>query len=594
MSFLLSLVVMGVQVLISTEILSLFNAINFYAVLLWWIVSFSCLLGIILKNNKNNKLQNIRFKYHLTCWNTKDKLFLILLVVSLLFLLLNAILTAPNNWDGLVYHLPKVMHWIQNQNLDYYATHIESQVSLQGFAEYIILHTFLLTGDDCFANSVQWLSMLGSLVAVSKIAQYLGASIKGQLLVAFLLLTTPIALHQATSIQNDLVATVWVLITYLFFFKFKENFFWKWSIIIGVSMAMALLTKSTSYMYLLPIVIYVIFLLIKNKSPKVLYAGFIISLLVITLNIGYYVRNVLLCGSIVYLHKDGVVTPVGKLLDAKVALSNITKNVIFNFSTPFYETNHFFDNVARGTHKLLEIDINDITTSFGAFEMIGDARLYSQDYAANPLQMLFFFIMLPLIYIFREKFSKDFFLLFFMGIAGSTLVIFLLKWQPFSTRFQVPFWAIIATTFAVMADKLLHRKALPILILLLWTIGSHYLYYDVNLRFKEDKNIFNTQREEISASFRGERGLLYVKLVNELAERIGKNKCLKFSLITGNDDWEYYLWTLLHKKGLKPIIKATQVKNITATLEDKTFKPCILIQIESDKNSFTFKEINQK
>ena len=559
MSFLLSLVVMGGQILISTEILSLFNAINFYAVLLWWVASFCCLLGIILKINKNNKFPNIKCNYHLASWNTVDKLFLTLLVASLLFLLLNAVLTAPNNWDGLVYHLPKVIHWIQNQNLDYYATHIDRQISFQAFAEYTILHTILLTGDDYFANAVQWLSMLGSLVAVSKIAQYLRATIRAQLLASFLLLTAPVALYQSTSIQNDLVATVWVLITFLFFFKFKEKFAWKWSIMIGLSMTMALLTKSTSYIYLLPMVIYVMFLLIKNKSLKILYAGFTISALVITLNMGYYVRNMLLYKMPIPLTDRGEVLPIDKLFDPKVALSNITKNVAFSSGMPFSKVNHFFDNVARGTHKLLEIDINDSITSFSVFEMPIGNNFYSQNTASNPLHTVLFFMMLPILYVLKGNFSKDFFLLFFMGIAGILLIMLLLKWQIFGTRFHIPFLAIISICLAIMTDKLVRKNILPIIMIFLWSLGSFHLCKDENLAFEGHKTIFNTPRNELFAHRAGDWGKRFVLLV----ESIEKSKCREFGLYIGLDDWEYYLWKLLRDKKLNIVMRNVNVNNIT-------------------------------
>ena len=69
------------------------------------------------------------------------------------------------------YHMPRVMHWIQNQNVDFYPTSTTRQLYVSPFSEYVILHLQLIVNGDRLANLVQWFSMFGSLIGVSLIAR---------------------------------------------------------------------------------------------------------------------------------------------------------------------------------------------------------------------------------------------------------------------------------------------------------------------------------------------------------------------------------------------------------------------------------------
>jgi hypothetical protein len=63
-----------------------------------------------------------------------------------------SVVASPNNWDSMVYVMPRVSHWIQNLTVDHYPTHSPLQLNSGPWAEFVILDFQLLAGNDRFAN----------------------------------------------------------------------------------------------------------------------------------------------------------------------------------------------------------------------------------------------------------------------------------------------------------------------------------------------------------------------------------------------------------------------------------------------------------
>ena len=81
-----------------------------------------------------------------------------------------SIKTVPYNWDSMTYHLPRIMHWIQNGSINHYSTNIVRQVTSPTFAEVSNMHIYLLSGEtDLYVNLLQTFSFIQSgRVAISR------------------------------------------------------------------------------------------------------------------------------------------------------------------------------------------------------------------------------------------------------------------------------------------------------------------------------------------------------------------------------------------------------------------------------------------
>ncbi len=146
------------------------------------------------------------------------------IVVLLILSLILALIYPTNNYDALTYHMARVGHWLQNENISHYKTHNLRQIIFPPFAEWVILHLQILTGGDRFANSVQLFFFAGCIVAVSLIAKSLGANRTQQILTAVIACFIPMAILQSNTTQNDIVASFFVLAFVYYSLKiFRKN-----------------------------------------------------------------------------------------------------------------------------------------------------------------------------------------------------------------------------------------------------------------------------------------------------------------------------------------------------------------------------------
>ena len=115
----------------------------------------------------------------------------------LLTTLVIALISPPNNWDSMTYHMSRVEYWIQNKAIFFFKTNNPRQNVLAPFSEFLILHFQILSGSDIFANLVQWISLIIGLATVSLICKEFGLGQRLQIISAVFICSLPIVLLQA-------------------------------------------------------------------------------------------------------------------------------------------------------------------------------------------------------------------------------------------------------------------------------------------------------------------------------------------------------------------------------------------------------------
>ena len=208
-SWLAASICWGVAIAVFTEALGLAHLISRGALLVTW-SAFAIVLALGEGDGgAARRGTSLTFGRWRKDGTLRDPLVTGLLVVFALLAML-AILAPPNNWDSMVYHMGRVVHWMQNRSVDHYPTSIDRQLYLGPWTEFAILHFQVLTGGDRWANLVQWMAMPGCAIAASLIARQLGAASPAQLTAAVVVAATPVAILESTSTQTDLTVAFWL------------------------------------------------------------------------------------------------------------------------------------------------------------------------------------------------------------------------------------------------------------------------------------------------------------------------------------------------------------------------------------------------
>src|SRR5262245_39241757 len=180
----------------------------------------------------------------------KDELALLLGAGVLSALLgLATVAAAPNTWDAMMYHLPRVVRWLDERSVALYPTIDYQQLTMPPWHEYGMLHAHALWGGDRFDAAVSLVSALGSALAVSRIADSLGAGRRAQIIAAIICLTIPQGLLCAGSPKNEWALAFWMAVAASSAFRWKHEPGAFHALTAGMALGLACSTKGTAFMY---------------------------------------------------------------------------------------------------------------------------------------------------------------------------------------------------------------------------------------------------------------------------------------------------------------------------------------------------------
>lgn len=552
-------------IVISTEVLSAISAICFPALLIAWLLFLlACLAAFVLLVRQARQAVVLPTFQRPTLWTA-------MLLGALTFILVTtfaiAVVYPTNNWDSMAYHMPRVVHWISNGNVSFYPTSETRQLYSAPLAEFAIMHFQVLTDGDLYANLVQWVSFVVLLCAGISIAAEFGLSKQQQLMSAVVVATTPMAILQASSTQNDLVVASFVMVFGLFLLRVhKAPSHENWAFA-AVALGLALLTKGTAFVYCAGIgMALAIPILVQSRHWRARWVGAagglaLIVVIALLLNTGHFVRNYQLYGHPLstetgFLRNEGM--SVGGLW------SNAVRNTALHLGTPSSRGRRHLN---RAVYWLLGDWVNDPQTTWSGASFEIPYRRH-EDTAGNLIHIvvaLWSAVMLPVLWA-RGHHRQT------MGYAigvvlGGILFCLLIRWQPWASRLHTPLFAMAAPLMVVAMTPVRPggKQQAGYVIVFLMIIYSIRFVVANESRDIKSLSWMNKSRAELYFEnkkhlYRGYRDA--VEVVLGARQRV-------VGLYLGGDDFEYPFWALarsIQKSDGPVIFKHVGVGNLSKGL----------------------------
>lgn len=193
-----------------TEGLSILKGWTSVSVFIMWCVLLAVALMIAIKKKSFVLLQE-NVKHIKEKKKIDGSKWILIFAVYYIFVLFVGGLSGQYNMDSMVYHLPRIMRWIQNKSVWHFAPGIEFQVRYPCLTEYLVSQVYLMGCSDRLANMVQNIAYICSSVMIYGISRKIGSSTKTAYMAAALYLMMPMALVQSFSTQTDDVAGMFLL-----------------------------------------------------------------------------------------------------------------------------------------------------------------------------------------------------------------------------------------------------------------------------------------------------------------------------------------------------------------------------------------------
>ena len=456
-----------------TEILSLFSSVNKPVLITAWVIIDILLLSFTVLSihgpgHSVKELFGIEKRYMKAFGEMTPgyKAAYVLIALAFAATLVLSRVTVPYNWDSMTYHLTRIMLWAQEHSVAHFAAEDSRQLSSPYLAEFVNLNLYVLRGNDLCFNLLQGFSYCFNTVMVYGTVLKLKLDRRFGIIAALLFMSAPIAFAEALTTQVDEFAAVWMLVYAYLCIDLWEREHISLSdrtalsdiVLLGISFGLGYMTKPS---VCIAMVIFAAGLLInrikKKDGQTVLFgAPLIVGGTAFILVLPEVIRNILTFGS-VSTGNVGAQQLAGTLSPKYLAV-NFIKNLCFNLpNVLFTQSTELFHSIAVHTAKLLKVDINDESISeMGAEYAMNVASDVGHDTAVNAIIVSFFLLaliaaLLGLIISRRNVFDT------YCVCAALSYLVFLvvLRWEPYETRYQISYFALISPLIATVFYRLL-------------------------------------------------------------------------------------------------------------------------------------------
>lgn len=197
---------------VSVELFSIFRLLNTVTALLaWGALCIGLAVYLLRKSLFNRTITYFRTEQKIIDFWKEHRVNLICMLVFCTVIGLLAALRSQDLIDNLEHRLPKIMHWIQNGRVDYFATTIPGENNYTKLIEYMYAQIYLLMGPDRLINLVQIGAYFCSGCCIYGIGRKLGASGKFAFVAVWIYFLTPMIIIEVFTAQTDVAAGMYLL-----------------------------------------------------------------------------------------------------------------------------------------------------------------------------------------------------------------------------------------------------------------------------------------------------------------------------------------------------------------------------------------------
>jgi hypothetical protein len=478
---------------------------------------------------------------------------------------------APNNYDSMTYHFPRYLHWLSNQNLDYFYTSNNRQNIMPILPDILFAQLHAIFLSDRFLFFPVWLSIVVTSYYIYKISMLINRSRNIAYLSGFIALIIPSQLAFMSSSQTDPISTV--LVTILFYYAVLFNSKQEKSLIyLMIFMIPLFLTaKTTGLILSIPIYLFILVkynrLIIKNLGK---YFGFLILVILPSLP---YVYRFWIFGTD---KARGVFVSEPSLSGLVVNLWRIS---LTNLQSPLSIVNNLIEQFFYWGATNLRLEPNPIGySSYGEFFLTSSLH---GDSVGNPLH--FIYLIIAIIVLRKSKTNRA---LIYLILTQFVLIGAFIGWQPWINRFT----STILVLGSILTGLWLGARSKTLRTLLVGVLVAYSLFW---VFFNPTRAIANPKpliligqslgvkseylnkirydltlpRESQYFSARPEKEESYIQ-AGELIKEIGISKLY---LKIGGDDFEYPIWALT---GFSVLIDHFEESNIYEFEEGNVYLLC--------------------
>jgi hypothetical protein len=190
-------------------------------------------------------------------------------VLGWAYLAVVGVVIPPMDWDVLMYHLPRIVLWMQQGGVGAIPNAGTSIVAHPPGAEIAQGTTMLLSGGDRWVWVIQWIAGGATALGVAGIARRIGVERRGALFAALVFLTFPIVVVQGATAYNDVVVAA-ALVAAVYFALGGTS---AELALAAVAVALALTTKISGILALPALVLFVLVAAPRERLARIFLVG---------------------------------------------------------------------------------------------------------------------------------------------------------------------------------------------------------------------------------------------------------------------------------------------------------------------------------